>query len=377
MELDYHLQLSKSGSRQNLLIVFSDFLPTNPGPGKFAFRHIFNNWDGNFLYVRDVGNHWYNRGLHGLGGSVPETAHKLKELVDAHGFESVNTFGASMGGYAAILYGRILKARKVVATSPQTFLASPYPRFNPSYHAGDYQDLSCSSLEAVREEILVSVDELFDLYSALRMKLGVRRGQASGRIAIIPLLGCSHLIPRAFLNAGVLDLFLRQVACGEDLMTVVGSFVKDGDIESAFNKLAEVVESFYGGQYEAALSALEHLAMDNPDWAGVHFFRGEVYKMLGAQGAKIECYSRAVDLNPALFQASLELARYYLAAKDYPQALRHVASAYKANISYKKVVFPLLKAMLVAGVESSEIAEAMRGVGFPELELGELLEIGR
>jgi pimeloyl-ACP methyl ester carboxylesterase len=109
-----------------LLVSFSSVDWTQPPAFEFfgrtrklesRFRVRFNR-----VLIRDPLNAWYHRGVPGLGSHVDEVAASLRSLVDAIRPESVTTIGQSMGGYAAILFGLLLQADRMVAFGPLAHL---------------------------------------------------------------------------------------------------------------------------------------------------------------------------------------------------------------------------------------------------------------
>ncbi len=83
-----------------------------------AYKHIF---------IRDVFKQWYLKGIN----HVISTPEKLIDFLRNETKEfRVITVGSSAGGYAAILYGSILKAEKIMAFNPQFELKSLLKRSN-------------------------------------------------------------------------------------------------------------------------------------------------------------------------------------------------------------------------------------------------------
>jgi pimeloyl-ACP methyl ester carboxylesterase len=79
-------------------------------------RHI------NKVLVRDSGNAWYHRKIAGLGEHPDETVETLRALIAAIAPSKVITIGQSMGAYAAVMYGLLLKVESVIAFGPLSFL---------------------------------------------------------------------------------------------------------------------------------------------------------------------------------------------------------------------------------------------------------------
>jgi len=82
----------------------------------------------NRILVRDTANLWYQHGVAGLGADVDSVAASLRQLIGQIGPASVSTVGQSMGAYAAILFGALLGADKVLAFGPLSYLRSDWAR---------------------------------------------------------------------------------------------------------------------------------------------------------------------------------------------------------------------------------------------------------
>jgi hypothetical protein len=76
----------------------------------------------NRILIRDIANAWYHRGIPGLGRHVDDAAASLRTLVRAVRPSTVTTIGQSDGGYAAIMFGMLLGAERIVAFGPQAHL---------------------------------------------------------------------------------------------------------------------------------------------------------------------------------------------------------------------------------------------------------------
>lgn len=86
-----------------------------------ADRHIF---------VRDVFKQWY---VEGINREVPDHDSLLAFLQQAtQGYRRVVTVGSSAGGYAAILFGCLLKAERIFAFCPQISIAPLVEKASPA-----------------------------------------------------------------------------------------------------------------------------------------------------------------------------------------------------------------------------------------------------
>lgn len=109
---------ARGGSRP-VLVCFGGIAGGLMGP-PFEFLRMTANFDITRVFVRDLEQSWYQRGISGLGTTVPQAATALDRLLDELGSARRVFVGVSSGGYAAILYSTMIGASRVVAFSPQT-----------------------------------------------------------------------------------------------------------------------------------------------------------------------------------------------------------------------------------------------------------------
>lgn len=91
----------------------------------FEFFQLTRELPVKRLYIRDLDQAWYQRGLPGVGRNVKEVADFLRRQLAEQRVERSVMIGNSMGGYAALLLGTLAGVDEVHAFSPQTFL-SPF-----------------------------------------------------------------------------------------------------------------------------------------------------------------------------------------------------------------------------------------------------------
>lgn len=82
----------------------------------------------NRILLRDTANLWYQHGVSDLGRDADEVAGALRGWIERLRPSSVNTVGQSMGGYAAILFGALLGADRVLAFGPLSYLRADWAR---------------------------------------------------------------------------------------------------------------------------------------------------------------------------------------------------------------------------------------------------------
>jgi hypothetical protein len=72
------------------------------------------------VFVRDLQQVWYHRGLLEDAPSIDATAKLLRSMIAEQRVKRLVVVGTSMGGYAALLFGALLGADRVLSFCPQT-----------------------------------------------------------------------------------------------------------------------------------------------------------------------------------------------------------------------------------------------------------------
>ena len=83
------------------------------------------------IYVRDVYQIWYLKGLPGIADSPRGVSDYLCRLIDQQDIQRIVTIGGSMGGYAALLFGCLMGADEAHAFAGQSFLPTRRGRLLP------------------------------------------------------------------------------------------------------------------------------------------------------------------------------------------------------------------------------------------------------
>lgn len=107
------LQIRRSGehSRRALVVAFDSYTDDRR-LDRMAFGELFSEKHGiDMIFVLSRDNDWYQY------EELPEALAKVADI--ASGYERVIAYGSSMGGYAAIRFGKWAGAREAVALSPQ------------------------------------------------------------------------------------------------------------------------------------------------------------------------------------------------------------------------------------------------------------------
>ena len=86
----------------------------------FIFHNFFKKHDTiDKLFLRDIKRQYYLTGLKHNTNNINETIQFIQDLIKIKKYKKIVGIGCSAGGFAAILYGNLLKFDKIIAFAPQ------------------------------------------------------------------------------------------------------------------------------------------------------------------------------------------------------------------------------------------------------------------
>ena len=139
--------LEGNGEKDVLIVSFGGIAKKFAGTPPFEFLRFlhqhFPQYDKHF-YV-DVHQQWYHKGIDGFSTNVTETQAYLQNIV--RNYKHVLFLGISAGGYAAILFGSLLKINTVIAFIPQTKLRPIENGLTMDDAYLDLRDFICSTTQ--------------------------------------------------------------------------------------------------------------------------------------------------------------------------------------------------------------------------------------
>jgi pimeloyl-ACP methyl ester carboxylesterase len=110
------------GAKSGTLLVAFGGMHGEVGMPPFEFFGVTGGMPVKRLFVRDLRQAWYHKGIEGHGKGIVEAAESLKALISEHGVQRLVVTGSSAGGYAALAFGTLLRADTVLAFGPQTVI---------------------------------------------------------------------------------------------------------------------------------------------------------------------------------------------------------------------------------------------------------------
>lgn len=115
------LSMDMAGDSRTLLLAFGGMVG-KIGIPPFEFFSLTGGIPVKRLFVRDLRQAWYHRGIPDHGATLAEVADSLRRLLARHEVDRLVVAGTSAGGYAALVFGTLLGADSVLCFAPQTVL---------------------------------------------------------------------------------------------------------------------------------------------------------------------------------------------------------------------------------------------------------------
>jgi len=115
------LSLDMGGDSRTLLVAFGG-MAGQLGMPPFEFFKATGEIPVKRLFVRDLHQAWYHRGIPGHGDTLEGAAASLRALIDRHDVQRLVVAGNSAGGYASLAFGTLLRADTALSFAPQTVL---------------------------------------------------------------------------------------------------------------------------------------------------------------------------------------------------------------------------------------------------------------
>lgn len=117
-----HAVRTDFSSASNALLVAFGGIGAGLGMPPFEFFRLAADIPTKKMFVRDLEQTWYQRGLPGISRDVRSTVAYLQDELARLKVERTVFVGNSMGAYAAILFGWLLDVDVVHAFAPQSFI---------------------------------------------------------------------------------------------------------------------------------------------------------------------------------------------------------------------------------------------------------------
>lgn len=237
------------------------FSAMGTGRGSFDFFRVLDPLPQySKLLVRDPSSCWYNNGLPGVGRPLDLIADRIERELLQLGAREVIAIGYSMGAYAAILYGCLIGASRIVALSPQTLL-DPILRHSPppgiELQAPDLVPVVRSAPD-VEIELVAAWDDLLDVFHAHRLA-------HLPWVRLLAMPGRTHEFLADLHRSGQLVPLIAQLVTGEVPEQCEPPAEIEADVAA---RIADTVYAAQRGDWVTAAERIEPVAEDHPKWNG-------------------------------------------------------------------------------------------------------------
>ena len=207
LDRNYYFWRGTNLSDKRLFIIFSS---VGAYPGNFSFFRTFETLNVNVLHITPPDFSWYQNGLNGISDNIETSFVELSSLIESFchdvGICEIYITGASMGGYAAMVYASLSKKSinlTVISFGTETILKlkdSKSRQFNFDIKKG-YRDIRNLNYSGINVNMIFGEFDMVDSYSALTMSyrknFNLYSCQASG-----------HAVPEYFnKKIGIVNFF--------------------------------------------------------------------------------------------------------------------------------------------------------------------------
>jgi len=301
-----HKIIIHPGSRR-LLVFFSG---TSKSNGRFDFWSSATAQQENILLINNGRNEWYQQGIPEFSSTIEDSAKKIHAWAKALSCNEIVTFGVSMGGYAAILFGAALNAR-VLALGFDSVLKHPLSR----------------SAGRMPKDTPVIQRKLRPLIEKSKCKITAITGDMDFS-DLISLSRVSDL-------PNVRSLTLRGVAHG------VGRHI------NKFYGLADVIRDFVENDRLPVFAEAGNISF-NKDLSKKIFQAHQQYVVDDYEGA-LEFANQVLAEDAMSEPANFIAGMSYIGLHKYTSATRHLAATYALVPHFNTAQFYLAKSLRLSG----------------------------
>lgn len=359
--------------------------------GKFKpYKSVFEA-NANLIFVNDVGDNWYLKGIRGVGSGWKSSARAIVEKARSIGNGKVMTLGSSMGAYGAFLYGAFGSADICVGFGTEFALDLPGSRsekFKPK-HVSLRSESLMTYFESSKAKFYLYVGETdeTDLYSSLPvLKLknfncfSVRGAQHPGIHAFEQQFGLGKFIDMALYNPNSLETFdkkgdiLQRADLIRDLW-VADSIKRSGNVRAYLDFLVSFKSSYSDnsvylfklGEAYCRINEIEKGVATLKKSLELDPLQHRCYNMIGFALKRVEDFEqakgyfiKAVELSPKDARPHYNLGLLYTDLGQYDLSREHLEAAVRLGPSVRDYTDALFELDSLTGTQEvvEEIAEA-------------------
>lgn len=305
--------------------------------GKFTFFNVLKDLPAHIIFVNDHANNWYLNGTPDFPSQVAFVTHMHKTLAGLLGSGGrVFMLGSSMGAYAALKYGSLLQADRILALGPESELCIPLGRSVTSMlqHVEGDGDISGLVYKDARNVLIISGNnDIVDMYCASRFKRG------SNQLNIRLVTNRTHVVAKYLDGNFGLASIVREFFIDENpdfLQRCELSDVPDPATALALKRFNEALTLRKEVLTELA-APIRSVADSMPAWSMPLYFYGLIAEAQGRLDVSEQYLQRSVNAQRSLGRAVLKLAKLRHADGRHQQALDGLLDLAKTSATWSVV----------------------------------------
>jgi len=324
--MNNHILFEENKESTELVVYFSSASSNK----SFEGYNLMSQYEQNKLFIRDPYRTWYHGSKDGALKTVEDHISCIKSYIENFDTHKITFIGASMGGYAALLFGSIFNVGKIIAFSPQIILNSKVP-FTPNVEV-QYDDIS-SVIKANNSsniDIWFGEEEPVDFYQIYHI-------MSEKKINFFPVKDSAHNVLFFFKTKFVLhdlyDFYFKNKKLDFPLHNSNYMLKKS----ALFLIMKKTVEAFYiEDNPDKAISILEETKLISSTWAGAYYFKGLIYIKQNKDNLAALAFKQTIFLQPSHYDAAFFLGSTHLRLRNDKLAeifLQHTVYHYPKAVS--------------------------------------------
>ena len=329
-----------------LILIFSHL---NYPAGKFAMSNAMAGETASKLYINCSENSWYQVGIPGYTENISDTIKFLKEIISEINPSKTISFGMSMGGYAAILFGIKLKLDYILAFTSELTLGSKLQRSfylnNLKTYDPDYKDISRLIVENEDTTIylfygaydIIDLEGLYSIRSGIdnpKFNINLVSGDHKATLRFnIPLM-VTEILKNG--KPPLNNLVLKQELQDEDLIYYRNIQNNDKDFIYHYNefnkkKLHHSQDIYFYGKacmelkkFDEALDAFNKVISIDPNFSMSYHLAGLTLNALERYDEAETMYESALRIDTTLATGYHRLAQTQINLNKYDEAEKNL-----------------------------------------------------
>ncbi|WP_237063456.1 hypothetical protein [Microbulbifer zhoushanensis] len=240
-----YVKVLQNPNSNDVVLAFSG---VNNPPGRFQYYKQLQSVGANVILMNSSRESYYQFGIDGVGelsDSIEFLSDIVAKLRKADG--KVTTFGCSMGGYGALLYGAFLGADNVISLSPSG------PRYCASIYSADCHAKNIERFYELKDKIMLSPAKKKVLYGdeIIHDHLSYLEFAGLNNSCVLMFEGVKHAVVQPL----IIHYGARRLVSASNIEFFTNTFLPEQD--KHFQFLSEFIRLIYSPYSTSALDEFE------------------------------------------------------------------------------------------------------------------------